>query len=72
MKYRAIFRGECDEIVLGDFNDRNDAINEALTSDKISRNYCLDDKQMRKKCLEDRGFCICGCGPDMLVIEEIN
>ena len=37
-----------------------------------SGDYCFDNREERIKCLELRNFCILGCGPGELSIEEVE
>lgn len=72
MKYKAIFKENSNSkpIVLGLYSDKNHAIDVCL--DKVHNDYCLDSRESRRQSLENFGFCICGCGPREISIEEVN
>lgn len=71
MRYKSIFRTPgSEDYVIGTYNDRDKAIKACV--DYQDGDYCLDSKEDRIKCLEMRNFCICGCGPKELAIEEVE
>lgn len=72
MKFKSIFKrpNESDKLI-GVFDTREEAINACVDYDE-SRHYCLDNKEDRIECLRLRNYCICGCGPDELAIEEVE
>lgn len=55
---------------LGIFEEKKDAIDACIN--KASNDYCLDTEQDRRMALQTRNFCICGCGPRQIGIEEIE
>jgi hypothetical protein len=70
MVYKAIYkRDSSNSEVIGTFKTKSYAI-EALLK-KGEGNYCLDNREERKESLEMRNFCMCGCGPASMTIEEI-
>lgn len=70
MKYKAIFERNQEREVLGTFNNKKTAIDKLI--ERGEDDYCLDKKEIRIAALEERGFCLCGCGPSLLMIEEIE
>jgi hypothetical protein len=71
MVYKAIYKRDSSHSeVIGTFKTKNNAI-EALLK-KGDGNYCLDNREERKESLEMRNFCMCGCGPASMTIEEIG
>lgn len=71
MKYKSIFKtSNQKEVVIGVFKDRNKAIKACVDYKEVG--YCLDTREERIKSLEMRNFCVCGCGPDELLIEEVE
>lgn len=71
MKFKAMYKypNETD-VTIGVFEVRDKAIEACL--DYRRGDYCLDDRESRKKCLELRNYCILGCGPGELSIEEVE
>jgi hypothetical protein len=51
------------------FDTREEAIEYLINK---SGDYSMDTKEDRRTALEERGFCICGCGPNRMMIEEID
>lgn len=71
MKFKAIYKRDSSHSeVVGTFKNKEGAI-EALLR-KGEGNYCLDNRDERKESLEMRNFCMCGCGPASMSIEEID
>ena len=72
MKFRAIYKesSSVQDEVLGEFKDKKSAINALIR--RGDGNYCLDNKEDRIEALEMRNFCMCGCGPASMCIEEIE
>lgn len=71
MKFKAIYKRDSSHSeVVGTFKNKEGAI-EALLR-KGEGNYCLDNREERKESLEMRNFCMCGCGPASMSIEEID
>jgi hypothetical protein len=70
-KYRAIYiLSEGKEKKLGEFSDKEAAISTLIKEG--SGNYCLDSREEREDALRLRNFCMCGCGPYAMKIEEIE
>lgn len=70
MKYKAIYYFDTtDNEVIGTYDNRDDAIYALLK--KGDNNYCLDSYDIRKKALEERNFCMIGCGPASMEIVEV-
>lgn len=71
MKFKAIYKKDSNnETVVGIYDEKSKAIKSLL--DKGDGNYCLDSREERKEALEMRGFCMCGCGPSSMRIEEVE
>ena len=71
IKFKAIYKKDSSHSeVVGTFKSKDGAI-EALLR-RGEGNYCLDNREERKESLEMRNFCMCGCGPASMVIEEEN
>ena len=71
MKFKAIYKKDSqNEIVVGLFDTKKSAIHALL--EKGDGNYCLDTREERKDALEMRGFCMCGCGPSSMRIDEVE
>ena len=70
MKYKAIYFHEGKDKDLGTFKTHEDAINVLIKAG--DNNYCLDSRDERIEALRLRNFCMCGCGPNSMKIEEIN
>lgn len=71
MKFKAIYRKDSSRSeVVGVFNTKEKAIEQLLK--KGEGNYCLDSREERQESLEMRNFCMCGCGPSSMLIEEEN
>ena len=71
MKFKAMYKYSNEkDVVIGVFDERDKAIDACLNY--RSGDYCLDDRESRKHCLELRDFCILGCGPGELSIEEVD
>mgnify|MGYP003413342218 CR=1 FL=1 len=70
MKYKAIYiSDENNKKTLGTFDDRKDAVDKLIN--EASKNYCLDDERERRNTMEYQDYCILGCGPSMIMIEEV-
>lgn len=71
MEFKGIYKsdGHHEEVVIVS-KDRN-AVVEALLR-KADGNYCLDSMEERRNALSVRNFCMLGCGPGELLIEEIE
>lgn len=74
MKYKAIFkRNNGDEdVVVGTFKERNEAVEELLNVAQQRVDYCLDTREIRHEALTERDWYVCGCGPAELIIEEVE
>lgn len=71
MVYKAIYKRDSERSeVVGTFKTKERAIEKLL--EKGEGNYCLDNREERKEALEMRNFCMCGCGPASMYIEECN
>lgn len=71
MVYKAIYKRDFSHSeVIGTFKTKSNAIDALLK--KGEGNYCLDNREERKESLEMRNFCMCGCGPASMTIEEIG
>lgn len=71
MKFKAVYsRPGASDYVIGVFNTRDEAVRACV--DYKDGSYCLDSREERLKCFEHRNYCICGCGPDELSIEEVE
>ena len=71
MKFKAIYKRDSNHSeTIGIYKDVERAIQELLK--KGEGNYCLDDRQEREDSLRMRHFCMCGCGPASMEIEEIE
>lgn len=71
MKFKAIYKKDSNnETVVGIYDEKCKAIKSLL--DKGDGNYCLDNREERQEALEMRGFCMCGCGPSSMRIEEVE
>lgn len=70
MKFKAIYHYNTEENTeLGVFDSKEDAIKSLLK--KGDGNYCLDDHKTRETALNERNFCMCGCGPACMEIIEV-
>jgi hypothetical protein len=70
MKYKAIYKSDSHHIeTIGVFKTKDEAIKALLR--KGDGNYCLDSREERQESLELRNFCMCGCGPSSMSIEEV-
>lgn len=73
-KYKAIVQVnscESDNRELGKFKTRDEAVKALLSYGHENVSYCLDSYAERENALKHRDFCLCGCGPTSLVIEEV-
>lgn len=71
MKYKAIYYYNPEESkVLGTYNSKDEAIYALL--EKGEGNYCLDNRAERKQALEERDFCMIGCGPASMEIVPVD
>lgn len=72
MKWKSMYKypGKAD-VTIGVYKTREEAV-EKCVAFKHDSSYCLDDKASRTKCLQLRNFCIIGCGPGELSIEEVE
>lgn len=71
MRFKAIYKENSqEECIVGTYDTKETAI-EALLN-KGRHNYCLDSREERYDALEMRGFCMCGCGPSSMRIEEVE
>ena len=72
MKFKAIYKESSNsrDEILGEFNEKKEAINALIK--RGDNNYCLDNREDRIEALEMRNFCMCGCGPSSMCIEEIE
>lgn len=71
MNYKGIYKrdGGREEVVL--ISSNRDEVVKALVN-RVDGNYCLDTKEDRLNALAVRNFCMLGCGPSELVIEEVE
>ncbi len=73
MKYKAIYKRDLkSEETLGVFDSRDDAVDTLIRFGDANISYCLDTIEDRRAAFEYRNFCMCGCGPSELLIEEIE
>ncbi|MBR6517557.1 MAG: hypothetical protein IKT40_12060 [Bacilli bacterium] len=71
MKFKAVFWHNSEEKTeLGVFDSKEKAIEKLLN--KGGNDYCLDSYEVRKQALEERDFCMCGCGPRQMEIITIE
>ena len=71
MKYKAIFKSPGNsDFIIGTYKTRDEAVNACV--DYRDHDYCLDSRAERLKCFEFRDYCICGCGPNELSVEEVE
>lgn len=72
MRYKSLYKypNEAD-VTIGIYETREEAIRRCVEY-KNDSSYCLDNKEDRIKCLELRNYCILGCGPGELSIEEVE
>ena len=71
MEYKAIYnRDSTHSETIGVYKDIEKAI--AALLKKGENNYCLDDREEREESLRMRHFCMCGCGPSSMEIEEVD
>ena len=71
MRFKAIYKTDSqNETVVGIYDKKEMAIMALLN--KGEHNYCLDSREERYDALVMRGFCMCGCGPSSMKIEEID
>ncbi len=71
MKFKAIYkRDDSHSETIGTYSDIEKAIQALLK--KGEGNYCLDCREEREEGLRMRHFCMCGCGPASMEIEEIE
>ena len=71
MKFKGIYKKDSshEEVVIIS-EDRNAVVQELVK--RVDGNYCLDTKEDRLNALAIRNFCMLGCGPSELIIEEIE
>lgn len=70
MDFKAIYHYNSEENTeLGVFKTKEEAIKALIK--KGGDSYCLDDKETRIKALNERDFCMCGCGPACMEIIPI-
>jgi hypothetical protein len=71
VKFKAIYNeSNSKSEVVGVYNDIEKAIQALLKRGEMS--YCLDGQDEREESLRMRGFCMCGCGPASMEIEEVE
>lgn len=71
MKFKGIYKKDSSHeevVVISD--DRNHVVQELVK--RVDGNYCLDTKEDRLNALSIRNFCMLGCGPGELIIEEVG
>lgn len=56
----------------GKFKTKDQVIDALIKYSDDHISYCLDTREDRIQALKNRNFCICGCGPSKLIINEIN
>ena len=70
-KYKAIYViDEKKRENVGVFDERQEAVDALMV--KSRSNYCLEQEIERRSTLDLQDYCICGCGPSMLIIEEVE
>lgn len=71
MKFKGIYKKDSshEEVVIIS-EDRNTVVQELVK--RVDGNYCLDTKEDRLNALAIRNFCMLGCGPSELIIDEIE
>ena len=70
MRYKAIKTRDNKDKTVGIFENRDDAVNALI--DEVRGSYCLDGDEERRSTLEMQNYYVIGCGPDMLIIEEVE
>ena len=58
------------DVTIGVYNTKEEAVKACVEYRR--GDYCLDNKEERMESLMLRNFCICGCGPAELLIEEVE
>lgn len=72
MRYKSLYKYPNEEdVVIGIYKTREEAIEKCIAY-KHDGSYCLDNREERIQCLEMRNYCILGCGPGELSIEEVE
>lgn len=72
MKYKSLYKYPNEkDVTIGIYETREEAIKKCVEY-KHDGSYCLDSKEDRIRCLELRNYCILGCGPGELSIEEVE
>lgn len=74
VKFKAIYKESLEDngTPIGEFDKRDTAVNALVDYAHRHVSYCLDSREDRLQALQLRNFCMCGCGPSELLIEEIN